>query len=167
MMLKRIKLRLQAIFRRSKIEADLDEEMRYHLERVTELNIKSGMDPREARLAALRGFGGLELKKEECRDARGFRLVEEIRQDLQYGIRMMWKAPGLTAIAVITLALGIGANAAIFSIVNGVMLRPLPYKDPQRLVMVNNSRATSYADFAALREQSQSFDSVGAFFMHR
>jgi putative ABC transport system permease protein len=166
MMLKRVKLRLRAIFSRSKIEADLAEEMRYHLERVTELNIKSGMEPQEARLAALRGFGGLELKKEECRDALGFRLVEEIRQDLRYGIRMMRKAPGFTAIAVITLALGIGANAAIFSIVNGVLLRPLPYKDPERLVMLTSNRGTSNEDFIALREQNRSFDGVAAFFMH-
>jgi predicted lysophospholipase L1 biosynthesis ABC-type transport system permease subunit len=87
-MLKRLKLRLLAIFRRRKMEAELDEELRYHLERVIERHVESGMDTQEARMAALRGFGGLEQKKEECRDARGVRLVEDIWQDLHYGMRM-------------------------------------------------------------------------------
>jgi predicted permease len=162
-MLKRLKLRLLAIFRRRKMEAELDEELRFHLERVIERHVESGMDAQDARMAALRGFGGLEQKKEECRDARGVRLVEDLWQDLQYGMRMMRKAPAFTSIAVVMLALGIGANAAIFSVVNGVLLQPLPYKDPQRLVTISNPTSENFVE---LRNQNQAFEGVAAFFMH-
>jgi putative ABC transport system permease protein len=169
-MLKRLKLR--RLFRMRRMEAELDEELRYHLESVAERLIASGMDPQEARREALRGFGGFEQKKEECRDAVGTRLIEDLWGDLRYGVRMMRKAPAFTTIAVVTLTLGIGANAAIFSIVNAVLLRPLPYKDPQRLVMVfapdghYQDVPLGSAGFLELRNQNQSFQGVAAFFMH-
>ncbi|HKQ06511.1 MAG TPA: ABC transporter permease [Blastocatellia bacterium] len=170
-MLIRLKGRLRALLRKNKMERELDEEMRYHLERMVEQNLAQGMTPSSARRAALRDFSGFEQAKEECRDARGVRAVEELWQDLRFGTRMLRKQPGFTLVAVLTLALGVGANTVIFSVVNTVLLRPLPYEAADRLVWVWDSNPaigfprfpSSGPNFKDWQQQSASFDYMAAF----
>src|SRR5881409_2114345 len=129
-------LRLTALFRKGRLEQELDEELRSHLELQVDENVRKGMSPKEARYAARRSFGGVEQVKEIYRKHRGLPMIETLVQDLGYALRLLAKNPDFTAVAVVTVALGIGANSAIFSVVNSVLLQSLPFRDAERLVVL-------------------------------
>jgi len=164
-------LRIRTLFRRSRVEQELSEELRFHLEKLIEDKVAKGMTREEGCYAALHELGGVEQIKEECRDMRRPNYLESSIQDLRYGLRMLAKNPGFTAVAVLTLALGIGANTAIFSVVDAVVLRPLPYKDPDRLVMVKERIPlvtpepipVCAPDVVQFQRQNQVFESLAAF----
>src|SRR5262245_32611595 len=129
-----VPLRLRTLLRRGRVEDELEEEVRYHLDRQIDENLRRGMSAEEARLAALRAFGGVDSAKEVCRDARGVRLLDETWADLRFAVRMLRRQWGFTAIAVLALGLGIGANAAIFSVLYAAYFAPYPIAKPDELV---------------------------------
>jgi putative ABC transport system permease protein len=165
-----LKARLRALFRRESVLQDIEEELRVHVEMETETNIERGMPPDEARAAAMKSFGALVWNTELGYDIRVGGWLETLWQDLRYGARMLMKSPGFTLVAMITLALGIGANTTIFSVANAVWLRPLPYPEADRLALVTHRNTKqggnfelSPAGYFDLRQQSKSFGQLAAY----
>jgi hypothetical protein len=139
--IKKLIRRWRALTKKEELELQLDDELRYHLERDTARNIQSGMSEKDAKYAALRSFGNVDQSKEECRDAWGVRQIEDLLQDLRYSVRLLAKSPTFTFLAILTLTLGIGANTAIFSLLDAVMLRSLPVKNPDELVLFGKAES--------------------------
>jgi putative ABC transport system permease protein len=162
--------RLHGLLRREAVIGDIDEEMRLHIEMATEENIERGMPPEEARRAALRSFGNLDRLRDVAYGVRGGGFLETSMQDVWYGARVLARNKGFTAVAVLTLALGIGANTAIYSVVNELLLSPLPYADPERIVLLwevspegRHQNTVSTANYRSWQEQSRSFEGMAAF----
>ncbi len=168
MWLKGLYRRVRALLRSESIHEEIDEEMRFHLDMRAEENVRRGMSPGEARREAERRFGGLTRMKEHGYEVRGGRWLETFWRDCRYGARSLRKSPGFTLVAVLTLALGIGATTSIFSVISAVLLRPLPYPDADRLVYVgqqyrNGLAASGEPKFLFWREQSRSFEALACY----
>ncbi len=170
--LRTIAARLRGLFGNRRAKQEFDDEIETHLRLLAERYLRQGMTEAEAAWAARRQFGNITLLKEANREMRGIGFIETIFQDVRYGLWMMRKNPGFTLIAALTLSLGIGANTAIFGVVNAILLRPLPFKDPERLVIVFDREAEAaggdrtplgVSDLFDLREQSRSFTEIEAF----
>jgi predicted permease len=163
--------RLRSLLRRSRAESEMQRELALHIEQLTKQNMAAGMTAAEARLQARREFGPLERTKEECRDMRGVNLIEDVTKDVGYALRLLRKSPGFTLTAVLSLALGIGANTAIFSVVNAFLLRPLPFAQPERLVaafernVLRDEQEVSVApgNFLDWQKTSTSFEQMAAY----
>ncbi len=164
-----LRLRVRSLFARKRVEQDLHEELQFHVEsKIAELLAK-GLSPEEARHAALREFGGLELAKEQCRDSRKVNFVHDFVHDMRHGARILRKSPGFAAVTILTLALGIGANTAIFSVVNAVLVRPLPYPNHERIVRIQESHPSysnsnlTYTTFLDVQRSSKTLQNIAAY----
>ncbi len=162
---------LLSVMRRGRYEREMEEEMRFHLEMQIEQNLASGMASEEARDAARRQFGNQTWLKEVSREMWSLNSIETLIQDLRYGVRMLMRRPSFALIVTLTLGLGIGANTAVYSVVDATLLKPLPYAEPDRLVVIYGGFLTtgdlnmvaSASEYYDYREQTQSFESLGAY----
>ena len=161
-----IKARILALFRGGAMDRERAEEMRYHVEEAVRRNMDQGMPVDEARRQALLSFGGIENAQEMCRDERGTRLIQDLMQDLRFGLRQLRKNPGFSAVAVLVLTIGIGANTAIFSVVNALLLNPFPFPQSDGIVSVEarhisgRNSGAGYREFLDWRSQNSSFDEM-------
>ena len=164
-----LRLRFRSLTKRSLMESDLDDELRFHLEKQIEANLAAGMAPTAARLTALKEFGNPRLQQEECRDAWGLSMIDNLFDDLRYALRGLRRDPVLAAAATATLALCIGANTVVFSLVNSILLRPLPYPGGDRIVWLSehigrdSMEVTPAADYYSTAAQGRLFETVAAY----
>jgi predicted permease len=162
----RFRFWLRATVHRSRTEREMENELRFHIERYTEKLVRDGVPIEEARHRALAEFGAFEARKQECREALGLRLLDELHADLRYGFRMLCKSPTVTAVAIVSLALGIGANTAIFSLIDAIELRTLPVNHPESLVLLTSFSGDGkvgdfgYADYLVVRNGNRAFSGV-------
>jgi predicted permease len=168
--LAKLRRRARLVYDRSTVEREMDDEIRFHLQMEAEELARFGTSAADAPGLARRRFGGVARYRDEARDARGGRWLEELRQDARYALRVLSRGRGFVAVSLLTLALGVGANTAIFSVVRGVLLRELPYADPERLLVVQSvirgtPTAVSPPDFMDWRAQSRAFSGLAAYFL--
>ena len=163
----KFRLRIRSLVRRNRVERELDEELQFHLHELIDHYAASGLSPTEARQHALREMGPIEPRKEECRDARGIAVIDSARQDVGYALRTLRKSPGFSAVAILSLAIGIGANTTIFTFVNAVLLTPLPYPGSDRLVVIHEHKLNSGeplavhpVNFVEWRVRARSFEAL-------
>lgn len=155
--------RCAALFGTRKRDRDLDEELRSHIDLATEENLRRGMSPQQARTAAMRSFGGLTQTRETYRQQRGIPMLEQLNRDIRFGFRQLLRSPGFAITAILTLALGVGANTAIFTLIDSIVLRPLPYPDQNKLVSISADGLLPKGWIRALQQNSQSFSSIAAY----
>jgi hypothetical protein len=153
-MLERILVRLRALLQRARVDQELDEELRFHLERDIERGIARGLSAEEARFAARRSFGNPTAATEQVRDALRWNWLDNAWSDVLHAVRMLRRSPVITSVAVLSLALGIGANTAVFTVVNAVLLKELPVRDPDRLVWVRVDERFPTVDYPTCRALS-------------
>src|SRR5689334_17196646 len=172
--IQRVVFRLRSLFDRQAVEREIDDELHFHLDMEAAHRQRRGVDAASARNQAARIFGGVERTKDELRDARGGNGIENTIKDVRYAVRALARNPGFTTVAILTLALGVGANTALFSVVNGVLLRPLPYREPDRLVAIRNTwegnnnplaavASISPAEYFDYRDRLTAFESFGVY----
>src|SRR5919107_2730384 len=167
----RMSMRLRSLARGRALDRELDEELQFHLDRLIDANTARGLSSEAARREALLAIGGVEQRKEECRDTRRVRLVQDLLRDLAYALRTLRRAPAFTIASILTLTLGIGTTVAMFTVVNGVLLRPMPFPDADRLYLVSLSPRSFFmpqpgmADrtYLAFRERDRTFQHLAAF----